>query len=300
MSSANARRPRVIAHRGASSIAPENTLDAFRLALDLGADGVEMDVHLSSDGTPVVIHDRRVDRTTNGTGRVASLALDELVRLDAGARFRRKLSMSPRLRARVRHALGEIPQASPAGLECIPTLESTLYLLKRSAASRIYIELKGTRDKPGELLAQTIRFVRASKLEDRVRLISFDHELIALVGDVSRDIRTGILVPGPLTRVRRWPSILGAARRAGAGEVALHYSIATRRMVQRLREEGLEVAAWTANNRIVMRRLLAAGVDSIMTNFVDRLQREIDTAEAAQSGTAARRKIGPRVLRRRR
>ena len=298
MSSPNARRPRVIAHRGASSIAPENTLDAFKLALDLGADGVEMDVHLSSDGTPVVIHDRRVDRTTNGTGRVASLALDELVRLDAGARFRRRLSMSPRLRARVRRALGEIPQPSPTGLECIPTLESTLYLLKRSAASRIYIELKGTRDKPGELLAQTIRFVRASKLEDRVRLISFDHELIALVGDVSRDIRTGILVPGPLTRVRRWPSILGAARRAGAGEVALHYSIATRRMVQRLREEGLEVAAWTANNRMVMRRLLAARVDSIMTNFVDRLQREIDTAEAAESGNAARRKRGPRVLRR--
>ncbi len=75
---------RVYAHRGASADCPENTLAAFARAMDLGADGIELDVHLSRDGVPVVIHDERVDRTTNGTGNVADLTVGELQALDAG------------------------------------------------------------------------------------------------------------------------------------------------------------------------------------------------------------------------
>src|SRR5260370_35199414 len=81
------RRPLVIAHRGASGLAPENTMAAFKLALALGADGVEMDIQLSADGHPVVIHDARVNRTTNGAGAVSRLTLDQIQSLDAARCF---------------------------------------------------------------------------------------------------------------------------------------------------------------------------------------------------------------------
>src|SRR5512143_199880 len=78
------RRPLILAHRGASRRAPENTMAAFRLAAELGADGVELDVQLSKDGEVVVMHDSRVDRTTDGHGRIRDLPLAELRALDAG------------------------------------------------------------------------------------------------------------------------------------------------------------------------------------------------------------------------
>src|SRR5512136_457455 len=80
-------RPLVIAHRGASAATPQNTLTAFRRALELGADGVELDVHLSADGVPVVMHNFEVDELTDGTGRITDKTLAELKELDAGSRF---------------------------------------------------------------------------------------------------------------------------------------------------------------------------------------------------------------------
>jgi hypothetical protein len=80
-------KPLIIAHRGASAYAPENTLAAFKKAIDLGADGIELDVHLSKDGEVVVIHDRTIDRTSNGKGQVAEMSLKELKALDFGSWF---------------------------------------------------------------------------------------------------------------------------------------------------------------------------------------------------------------------
>src|SRR5436309_263912 len=109
--------PFIVAHRGASALAPENTLAAFRRALEAGAPAVECDVHLTADGAPIVIHDARVDRTTNGTGEVASLTLAALRALDAGGWF------DPRF----------------AG-ERLPTLEETLAIA--AGRSRVFVELK--------------------------------------------------------------------------------------------------------------------------------------------------------------
>ena len=81
------RKPLILAHRGACSYAPENTMAAFRLAIEQGADGIELDAKLCADGSVVVIHDSTVDRTTNGTGKVAELAFDELQQMDAGVQF---------------------------------------------------------------------------------------------------------------------------------------------------------------------------------------------------------------------
>ena len=96
--SANANRPLVIAHRGASGLAPENTLAAFKLASALGAQGIELDAHLSADGKPVVIHDSRLNRTTDGKGQVAKFTAADLQSLDAGSWFMRRLAFRPRAR----------------------------------------------------------------------------------------------------------------------------------------------------------------------------------------------------------
>src|SRR5215467_3741453 len=110
-------KPLVIAHRGASALAPENTLAAFRLALLLGAHGVEMDVHLTTDGVPVVIHDARVNRTTNGSGAVSRLTVSQIAKLDAGAWFDRRLALRPRIRRRVAQTMAVVREPDlPDGL----------------------------------------------------------------------------------------------------------------------------------------------------------------------------------------
>ncbi|HEY7547107.1 MAG TPA: glycerophosphodiester phosphodiesterase family protein, partial [Blastocatellia bacterium] len=96
----------VIAHRGASGLAPENTLAAFQLAIELGAEGIEFDVQMSADGQPVVIHDARVNRTTNDIGPVAHFTASELARLDAGEWFQKRLKRRPRTRALVNRFAG--------------------------------------------------------------------------------------------------------------------------------------------------------------------------------------------------
>lgn len=163
------KRPLVIAHRGASGLAPENTLAAFRLAARLGADGVELDVHLSAEGVPIVIHDKRVNRTTNSRGSVSRRTVQELQRLDAGTWFERRLLRRPRTRAMTRR----LTASSFAG-EPLPTLEDALALFESAALERIYIELKGYVASRETLLDRVLSLVRRSRLYSSVTLLSFD------------------------------------------------------------------------------------------------------------------------------
>jgi glycerophosphoryl diester phosphodiesterase len=281
-------RPLVIAHRGASAVAPENTLRAFRLAIALGADGVEFDVHLSADGRAVVIHDRRVDRTTNGLGPVSALTAGQLSGMDAGYWFDRRLALRPRVRARVERAFDSVdgggawrstqdacsplPVGWAADVEHIPTLEATLKLLSAARLARVYIELKGTPETRAALLDEVVRLVRAFHMEQAATLLSFHHDIIERSAHISPDIRTAVTIPAPIRRLPVSRSIIRSAESAYAREVALHFSLASKRLVGHLHDHGLSVSAWTANNKIIMRRLIACGVDSIMTNFTDRLR----------------------------
>jgi len=267
------RKPLVIAHRGASGFAPENTLAAFKLALALGADGVEMDVQLSSDGHPVVIHDSRVNRTTNGTGAVSRLTLDQLQSLDAGSWFERRLSRRPRLRAMARRiyaeAGGGFQTFSP---ERVPTLEAVLSLLAGAGLERIYVELKGSPATRQPLLEAVLDLVRTLRAERLVTLLSFDHHIVRNAREISGSIRTAATFPARGRRLISTRSILRAAEHAGVDEVALHFGLATRRAVESFHEHGLSVSGWTANSKLGMRRLVSCGVDSIMTNFPNRLR----------------------------
>jgi glycerophosphoryl diester phosphodiesterase len=284
------QRPLVIAHRGASGLAPENTLSEFQLALALGADGVEMDVQLSADGHPVVIHDARVNRTTNAAGYVSGLTLDQLQNLDAASWFERRLTRRPRLRTMVNRIAAETGDRHQIqAREPVPTLEAVLSLLAGAGVERIYVELKGSATTRQPLLAAVLALVRTLEAERLVTLLSFDHEIVRSAKLISGGIRTAATFPARGRRLISTRSILTAAEHAGVDEVALHFGLASRRAVEAFHERGLSVAVWTVNSKLAMRRLVACGVDSIMTNFPNRL-REILVSSAQRPMSALSRR----------
>ncbi len=256
----------VIAHRGASGLAPENTLAAFQLAIDLGAEGIEFDIQVSSDGQPVVIHDIHVNRTTNDTGLVAGFTANELARMDAGGWFQKKLNRRPRPRALVKRIAG-----GGFARQSVPTLEAALKLMASANLKRIYIELKSRPASREDLLEATLALVRKFELERAVTLLSFDHEAIRFAKEAAPHIRTAATFPVTGRALVTARSIIAATKRAGADEAALHFGIATRRSVTALHENGLNVSVWTVNREMIMRRLISFGVDAIMTNYPNRL-----------------------------
>jgi len=263
--------PLVIAHRGASGLAPENTLAAFRLAARLGADGVELDVHLSADGVPIVIHDKRVNRTTNSRGAVSRRTVRELQSLDAGTWFERRLARRPRTRAMTRSLT-----ASSFSREPIPTLEDALALFEPAAFERIYIELKGSIASRELLLDRVLSLVRRSRLHRSVTLLSFDHAIIRRAKEIDGGLRTAATFAASGRRLVSTRSIVRAAEDARVDEVALHFGLVTKRRVDALHERGIAVSVWTVNSKLAMRRAIACGVDSIMTNFPNRLREVLE------------------------
>ncbi len=157
-----------IAHRGASAVAPANTLAAFEKAAELGADGIEFDVHLSADGAPVVIHDFAVDATTDGSGRVAEMDLAQLKQLDAGSRF----------------------DPAFAG-ERIPTLEEVL----QTFGDRLLlnVELKSTSPRDDGLERAVLALVEQYELGSRVLLSSFNPFSLRRAKKLAPHVRVGLL-----------------------------------------------------------------------------------------------------------
>jgi glycerophosphoryl diester phosphodiesterase len=285
---ARLNRSLVIGHRGASGLAPENTLAAFRLAVELGADGVELDVQLSADGVPVVIHDARVNRTTNARGAVSRFMVDKLQSLDAGTWFERRLARRPRTRAIARRLT-----ASSFSGELLPTLEDALALFESAGLERIYIELKGTTPNRVLLLDRVLSLVRRSWIHRSITLLSFDHAIIRRAKEFDGDLRTAATFPASSRRLVSTRSIVRAAEDARVDEVALHFGLVTKRRVEALHENGLAVSVWTVNSKRAMRRVTACGVDSIMTNFPHRL-REVLESPPRRRVKAFRRRLGGR------
>jgi len=258
-------------------------LRAFRLAIALGAEGVEMDVQLTADGAPVVIHDAHVNRTTNGRGPVAGLTLEELTVLDAGRWFDRRLALRPGVRKTIERISKEGGNNHIYSTENVPTLEAALDVLVPSSLARIYIELKCDKRNREEMADAILAIVRCLHIEESVTLLSFDHEAIRHTKRIAPDIRTAATFPVSGRALVTSRSITESVKEAEADEAALHYGIATQRVVSALHESGLEVSAWTANRPHVMKRLIASGVDAIMTNFPDRLKDIIASSNSRRS-----------------
>jgi len=160
-------RPLVIAHRGYSLIAPENTLPAYQKAIEVGADMVEMDINLTKDGNLVMIHDPFLERTTNGTGLVEQYSLEELKRLDAGYHFQ--------------------PRTDPVP---IPTLEETLNLIK-DAGVFVCLEIKGGNSERACLIAEkVVKLVEKYQLFGKANVCSYFPEAVKLAKSLAPDLLT--------------------------------------------------------------------------------------------------------------
>lgn len=243
------REPLIIGHRGASALAPENTLVAFKRALDDGADGLEFDVHLAADGVPVVIHDDTLRRTGLRAGKVAELTSTELTTVDVGSWFNRRFP---------RHAQSEYTEAR------IPTLEAVLELC-RATKPRLYIELKG--HDAARLADPVGRLVTKFRMKGNAIVESFDHRAIVESKRVDATIRTAALFEPTLRHPQpsgRW--LADRTRAAGADEVALHHSMARKAVVAELLEAGLPVLVWTADRPAWVDRARRYGIHAIITN----------------------------------
>jgi glycerophosphoryl diester phosphodiesterase len=240
-----------LAHRGASAVAPENTLEAFRLAVQMGAGGLELDVHQTRDGHVVVIHDPTLDRTTDGAGAVSEMTFDELRKLDAGHNF------SP-------DGGSTLPYR---GLDQrIPTLHE---VLRKFPGVVVNIDMKA--DRPG-IEAAILAVLREADAQGRALVVSSRHGAVRRFRRISEGrISTG---------ASRWETgvFYALVRLHLEGLVVPAYDalqvpprhrgipLVTRRFVEAAHARGVRVDAWTINEADAMRRLLELGVDVIMTD----------------------------------
>jgi len=235
----------VVAHRGWSGRAPENTLAAFALTLtDPRIRWVELDVQLSKDGVPVVIHDFTLKRTTGRTGRVRDYAWRELSEMDAGSWF------------------------SPAFAgERIPSLEQVLQLI--GGRKMLNIELKTAIGLYPGLEEAVTGLVRQCGLADRTVITSFDHYAVMRARSAAPEIRAGIIVAGLPTMVRE------QMRFAGADFLSMEFLYASKWFVRDMIDSGVQMMVWTVNEPKAIRRALDMHPElMICTNHPDRVLAE--------------------------
>ena len=240
--------PLNIGHRGAAGEAPENTFAAFELATRQGADGIELDVHLSADGVPVVIHDPRLRRTTSGSGWVRNHRAAQLKHLDAGSWFNRRYPS----RARARYSGLRIP------------LLSEVLAWGRDRKCLLFIEIKeGGKIYPG-IEARVLGEVHRAGVAERVSIISFDRPTLRRVRQIDSRIRLGIDFTRPILALRR-------AKALGAVAVLPHWAFASCRFIRRCHQAGIHVLAWDLDEPRSMRRKILDGLDGVITRYPAKL-----------------------------
>ena len=243
-------RPQIFAHRGGCDLGPENTIAAFDIGMSTGADGLELDVHLSADGVVVVHHDKTLDRTTNASGAIAARTADELARVDAAYRFARGGEFSFRGRGIGVPALGEV--------------------LRRYRGVPTIIEIKVYTAAMGQAVAEEIRGADA-----------LDYACVAGFGLASaraaRAALPGVPCSASQPEVRmavyrswlRWPVRRAPYQTYQVPEYADATRIVSRRFIRHAHAAGLKVQVWTVDEEVDMRRLLAWGVDGLISNRPD-------------------------------
>lgn len=255
--------PLVIAHRGASAHAPENSLAAFERALHDGADGFEFDVRLASDGVPVVIHDANLRRTAGRNVEIASLSSSELARVDVGSWFNRRFP------ARAREEFAD---------ERIITLAQVITKFAPRCRA-LYVELKCSRADALRLAAATVEVLRANeKLAHRVVVESFALEAVAEVKRLAPDVHTAVLFERTLRRPHpRAREMIERAHAHGADEIALQRTLVTRRTVEAARDAGLQTVVWTADHPAWARRARELKLRAVITNTPARLRAALES-----------------------
>ncbi|MCE0494800.1 glycerophosphoryl diester phosphodiesterase [Vibrio salinus] len=233
---------RVMAHRGFSSQAPENTLAAFKKAIDFGCQWIELDVQLSADNVPVVIHDQELSRCTSGQGKVSDHTLKQLRQFSAGNGFSDEFSN-----------------------ETIPSLQDVLLIAKSSNTS-LNIELKPYPFDDEQLLCQQIaRVIRAVKIPpEQILFSSFNIKALQHIKTILPEIRRGLL----------WQEIPGDAftllKKLDAYSVHCDYRYLTEHQAREIKRKGYQLYCYTPNNPMDVQNYWLWGVDMMITDTPDR------------------------------
>ena len=239
------RRPLVTSHAACKGHAPENTLAGIEAALRLGADAIEIDVHCTSDGVPVLIHDEAVDRTTDGKGNVHEMTLDAVRALDAGARQ-------------------FVPQFHG---ERVPLLADVIDLTKGKALLQIEIKQEGIEER-------IIDVVRDRDAIASCESHSFYPGVVERMRALEPRMAAALLSGGD--RIVDWDEFFSFALSLGAQGVSVHGTRATPERVRQGQLRSLTFMVWTVDEERHIRRVIKAGVDSICSNFPDVVRRELD------------------------
>ena len=234
----------IIGHRGASGVAPENTLIAFCRAVEMGAQYIETDLQFSRDARLVALHDDTLQRTTDGHGPVAAKTLEEIRRLDAGSWFHPGKGRE--------HFAGER----------IPTVEEVL-AFGREHDIGLYLEIKAPRASGAE--HAVVAALHAASALLRSNVISFDLGVLERVRKIEPVLVLGYLFS------KRSPDAVARAVDAGARIVLPRADRVTPDLVAEAKRNDLKVVTWTVNDPKQMKALMAVGVDGIMTDYPDRL-----------------------------
>ena len=231
---------KIFAHRGASAYAPENTMEAFELAAKQGADGIELDVHVTKDGEVVVTHDEKIDRVSNGSGFIKDMTLRELKRLSFHNHMESYVGVG------------------------IPTLREVLEYVSTTNMD-VNIELKTGIYWYPQIEEKTAFIVQETGMHDRVIYSSFNHYSIQQIKKIVPDAETAYLYSDVILNVEDYAE--------NTGVDGLHPAVYHVKMADFLKEyldSGLNVRVWTVNEKEDMEWLIRAGVTAIITNYPDK------------------------------
>ena len=228
----------IYAHRGASAYAPENTLEAFRMAMEMGADGVELDVHLSKDGELMVIHDDTVDRTTDGHGHVRDMTLEELKALDA------------------RNGMDAYPGVK------IPTLRE-VYALLQPTGAMVNIEVKTTETFYPGIEEKLLELEREMGMVGRTVYSSFNHYTIANLRKLDPEAKLGLLYMSGLYEPWNYAKLVGAEYIH-----PIYFNLMIPGLAQGCQENGIGINTWTVDDGDMIGLCLRSGAN-VITNKPD-------------------------------
>ena len=243
----DSKKIKVWAHRGASGYAPENTMDAFRKAIEMKADGIELDVHLTKDGEVVVIHDEVLDRVSDGTGRVQDFTCNELKKFNFN-------KIHPEYEK-----------------EEIPTLEEVYQLIKPTDLT-INVEMKtGNTFYPG-MEDKVLELTKKYDMMDRIIVSSFNHYTIRSMKEKCPELKTGALYADGIINAVDYVADVVRADALHPGWTKIFYP----NYLEDCRRRNILVHVWTINNEEDMRRCCEMGLDAIITNYPDVARKVVD------------------------
>lgn len=233
--SRNEQKISIGAHRGASRYCPENTMSAFRKALEFGVDRIECDIQLSKDGQPVVFHDFSLDRTTDGSGLLSEHTLSELKALNAGQWFSKE-----------------------SGSATIPTLEEVLSEFKDEIA--LSLELKEMASRQSSIAKQVVDLIASYKMEDQVLFMSFNHPLLYEVRKLSNDSVTQVICGARLVKPIRY------LRDLNAQGINMPPHFLSESIVEGIHKAGFHVSGSLVDDPAILEKYLEWGVEMFDTN----------------------------------